>query len=119
MVAKPFMVATAPAVGSTEIRYSGISLLSTVDNATKALCPELPTGGVPHLRSLGWACDHATVAVIPAAMAMAPMVVRTRLSIDISPFSILCFFETAASAGLALNTSRIAREPHARVGVLR
>src|SRR5262245_42546001 len=98
MVAKPFMVATAPAVGSTEMRYSGISLLSTVDSATKALWPELPTGGVPHFRSLGWACDQAIGAVIPAASANTPMVLRIRLSMDISPFD-LRFSATAGSCG--------------------
>src|SRR5688572_1208073 len=49
----------APGVGSTEMRYCGISLFRMADNTTRALWPEVPTGGVPHLMSLGCACDQA------------------------------------------------------------
>src|SRR5262245_46470516 len=78
----------APAVGSTEMRYCGISLLSRVDSVTIALWPAVPTGGVPHLISLGCDCDQAAEAVSPTR-ATAATVVRTRVSMD-SPFQI-CF----------------------------
>src|SRR5262245_10929743 len=63
------------------MRYSDISLLRRVDSATSALWPAVPTGGVPHLMSLGWACDQDADAVIPSR-ATAATVVRTRLRID-------------------------------------
>src|SRR5215207_3407773 len=55
----------APAVGSTEMRYCGISLLRTLDSSTIALWPEVPTGGVPHRMSLGCA-DADEIAAMSA-----------------------------------------------------
>src|SRR3954471_2201593 len=38
----------APAVGNAEMRYCGISLFRRLASATRALWPEVPTGGEPH-----------------------------------------------------------------------
>src|SRR5712691_5436256 len=66
----------APAVGSTEMRYCGISLFRRFARPTMALWPEVPTGGVPHRMSC---CDQAAEVVIPSSAAKAA-VVRARLS---------------------------------------
>src|SRR5262245_50385344 len=52
------MVVMAPGVGSTEMRYCGISLSRMLDRTTSALWPAVPTGGVPQRMSLG-CCDTA------------------------------------------------------------
>ena len=85
-MANPLTVAMAPAVGNTEMRYCGISLLSRVDSVTMALWPAVPTGGVPHLMSLGCDCDQAAEAVTPNR-ATAATVVRIRLGME-PPFQI-------------------------------
>src|SRR6185503_7943270 len=71
----------APAVGSTEIRYLGISLLSRLASATSALWPEVPTGGEPQRMSC-WA--EAAEADRPITAATAN-VVRARLNIAFLP----------------------------------
>src|SRR5262245_45460809 len=76
----------APAVGSTEMRYSGISLLSRAASDTIALWPAVPTGGVPHLMSLGWACASAAKVVVPSR-ATAAIIVAMRLNMGIAPKS--------------------------------
>src|SRR5258708_34700950 len=58
----------APAVGSTEMRYCGISLLSRLASATPALWPAVPTGGVPQRISC---CDQAAEAEVAIRAATA------------------------------------------------
>src|SRR4029079_3484665 len=58
----------APAVGSTEMRYCGISLFRRFASATPALWPAVPTGGVPQRMSC---CDQAAEADIPITAATA------------------------------------------------
>ena len=53
----------APAVGSTEMRYCGISLFSRLARTTSALWPAEPTGGVP--QRMSFACDQAAELVKP------------------------------------------------------
>src|SRR6516162_964875 len=63
----------APAVGSTEMRYFGISLFRRLAKVTIALWPAVPTGGVPQRMSC-W--GQATEVVMPTKAATA-MAVRT------------------------------------------
>src|SRR6266508_4786884 len=72
----------APAVGSTEMRYCGISLFRTLDKMTIALWPEVPTGGVPQRMSL--ACDQADELATPRAE-MTANAVSARLSMAFLP----------------------------------
>src|SRR5712671_1659016 len=58
----------APAVGSTEMRYCGISLFRRLASATPALWPAVPTGGVPQRMSC---CDQAAVADVAIKAATA------------------------------------------------
>ena len=83
LVAKPLTVVMAPAVGSTEMRYCGISLFRSVDSVTIALWPAVPTGGVPQRISLGCCCAEAAQTVTPSAKATA-IPVQTRLIHGIS-----------------------------------
>jgi hypothetical protein len=69
----------APGVGSTEMRYCGISLFRTSASTTSALWPDEPTADVAHLMSLGCDCDQAAEAVIAIEVATAT-VANTRLS---------------------------------------
>src|SRR5580765_6909852 len=66
----------APAVGSTEMRYCGISLFRTLASATPALWPAVPTGGVPQRMSC---CDQAAEVDV-AINAATAMDCRTRWS---------------------------------------
>src|SRR5215472_10626555 len=67
----------APAVGSTEMRYFGISLFRRLASVTSALWPAVPTGGVPQRIS----CWARTAEVVVAIKTATAAVVRTRLSI--------------------------------------
>jgi len=66
----------APAVGSTEMRYCGISLFRRLASATPALWPAVPTGGVPQRMSC---CDQAAEVDV-AIKAATAMDCRTRWS---------------------------------------
>src|SRR4029078_9909777 len=68
----------APAVGSTEMRYSGISLLRMLASVTIALCPAVPTGGLPQRMSLD-CCAGAVVAAVPSRPT-ATAIMNARLS---------------------------------------
>jgi hypothetical protein len=74
----------APAVGSTEIRYFGISLFRRLAKVTIALWPAVPTGGVPQRMSC-W--GHATEVVMPTKVATA-MAVTIRLRMAF-PFDVV------------------------------